>query len=73
MFHVELAPLGGILGPRKSDLGVFWANALYPKIFNGKIFRGKYPRNPYALRIQKMYMKGGYNKFLTLLRSDKVG
>ena len=25
MFHVELAPLGGILGPPKSDLGVFWA------------------------------------------------
>ena len=23
MFHVELAPLGGILGPLKSDLGVF--------------------------------------------------
>ena len=25
MFHVELAPLGGILDPLKSDLGVFWA------------------------------------------------
>ena len=25
MFHVELAPLGGILGPLKSDLGVFLA------------------------------------------------
>ena len=24
MFHVELAPLGGIFGPPKSDLGVFW-------------------------------------------------
>ena len=24
MFHVEVAPLGGILGPLKSDLGVFW-------------------------------------------------
>jgi hypothetical protein len=24
MFHVELAPLGGILGHLKSDLGVFW-------------------------------------------------
>ena len=23
MFHVELAPLGGIFGPLKSDLGVF--------------------------------------------------
>ena len=28
MFHVELAPLGGILGPLKSDLGVFWAKIL---------------------------------------------
>ena len=25
MFHFELAPLGGILDPLKSDLGVFWA------------------------------------------------
>ena len=24
MFHVELAPVGGIFGPLKSDLGVFW-------------------------------------------------
>ena len=24
MVHVELAPLGGIFGPLKSDLGVFW-------------------------------------------------
>ena len=24
MFHIEVAPLGGILGPLKSDLGVFW-------------------------------------------------
>ena len=31
MFHVEQAPLGGILGPLKSDLGVFWAKIpLYP-------------------------------------------
>ena len=31
MFHVELTPLGGILGPLKSDLGVFWAKIpLYP-------------------------------------------
>ena len=31
MFHVELAPRGGILGPLKSDLGVFWAKIpLYP-------------------------------------------
>ena len=24
MFHAEHAPLGGIFGPLKSDLGVFW-------------------------------------------------
>ena len=24
MFHLELAPLGDIFGPLKSDLGVFW-------------------------------------------------
>ena len=24
MFQVEFAPLGGILGPLKSELGVFW-------------------------------------------------
>ena len=24
MFHFELAPRGGIFGPLKSDLGVFW-------------------------------------------------
>ena len=24
MFYVQLAPLGGILGPLKSDLGLFW-------------------------------------------------
>merc|ERR1711978_673766 len=53
--------------------GTFLQIAPYPKLFNGKIFRGKYPRNPYALRIQKMYMKGVYNKFLTLFWSAKVG
>ena len=31
MFHGELAPIGGILGPLKSDLGVFWSKIpLYP-------------------------------------------
>ena len=39
MFHVELAPLGGILGPLKSDLGVFWAKIpLYP--YNVNIAKG---------------------------------
>ena len=49
MFHVELAPLGGIFGPLKSDLGVFWPfrgtdfimgknkNANFSKPFNGRI------------------------------------
>ena len=40
MFHVELAPLGGILGPLKSDLGVFWA---------------KIPVYPYNVKTQKMH------------------
>jgi len=40
MFHVELAPLGGILGPLKSDLGVFWA---------------KIPLYPYNVKTQKTY------------------
>ena len=40
MFHVELAPLGGILGPLKSDLGVFWA---------------KIPLYPYNVKTQKMH------------------
>ena len=34
---------------------------------------GKYPRNPYALRTQKMCMKGGYNKCLNLFWSPEVG
>jgi len=38
MFHVELAPLGGILGPLKSDLGVFWA---------------KIPSYPYNVKFSK--------------------
>ena len=49
MFHVELAPLGGIFSPLKSDLGVFWPfrgtdfimakkqNANFSKPFNGRI------------------------------------
>ena len=47
--------------------------APYPKIFNNKFFQGKYLQNPDALRIQKMYMKGGYNKFLTLFCLPEVG
>ena len=40
MFHGELAPIGGILGPLKSDLGVFWA---------------KIPLYPYNVRTQKTH------------------
>ena len=51
MFHVELAPLGGIFGPLKSDLGVFWPfrgtdfimgknkNANFSKSSHGPIFK----------------------------------
>ena len=38
MFHVEVAPLGGILGPLKSDLGVFW---LYFGLFFALFFNVK--------------------------------
>ena len=40
MFHVVLATLGGILGPLKSDLGVFWA---------------KIPLYPYNIKTQKTH------------------
>ena len=51
MFHVELAPLGGIFGPLKSDLEVFWPfrgtdfimgknkNANFSKRAHGPIFK----------------------------------
>ena len=46
MFHVELAPLGGILGPLKSDLGVFWAKIpLYP--YNVKTQKNAFSQNPF--------------------------
>ena len=60
MFHVELAPLGGIFGPLKSDLGVFWPfrgtdfimgknkNANFSKSPNGPIF------NFFVVILQKM-------------------
>ena len=45
MFHVELAPLGGILGPLKSDLGVFWAKIpLYP--YNVKFSNSIFSKPP---------------------------
>ena len=45
MFHVELAPLGVILAPLKSDLGVFWAKIpLYP--YNVKNTKNAFSQNP---------------------------
>ena len=45
MFHVELAPVGGILGPLKSDLGVFWAKIpLYP--YNVKFSNSIFSKTP---------------------------
>ena len=45
MFNVELAPLGGILGPLKSDLGVFWAKIpLYP--YNVKFSNSIFSKPP---------------------------
>ena len=45
MFHVELAPLGGVLGPLKSDLGVFWAKIpLYP--YNVKFSNSIFSKSP---------------------------
>ena len=63
--------VGGIKVEPVAGRRIFFTSEV--KIFNGNFFRGKYPRNPYALRIQKMYMKGGYNKFLTLFWSPEVG
>ena len=49
MFQVELAPLGGILGPLKSDLGVFWAKIpLYP--YNVKTQKNAFSQNPLIAR-----------------------
>ena len=42
MFYVQLAPLGGILGPLKSDLGLFWPfRAIYSRyiIFTKSMFK----------------------------------
>ena len=42
MFYVQLAPLGGILGPLKSDLELFWPfRAIYSKyiIFTKSSFK----------------------------------
>ena len=48
MFHVELAPLGGIFGPLKSDLGVFWpfrgTDSIIGKNQNANF--SKFPRRP---------------------------
>ena len=45
----------------------------YPKIVDGKNFRGKYPQNPDALRIQNSYMKGGTSQLLLLGKFEYGG
>ena len=47
MFHVELAPLGGIFGPRKSDLGVFWLFRGTDFIM-GKNKNANFSKSPYS-------------------------
>ena len=42
MFYVQLAPVGGILGPLESDLGIFWPfQAIYSRyiIFTKSSFK----------------------------------
>ena len=69
MFHVELAPLGGIFGPLKSDLGVFWPfrgtdfimgknkNANFSKRAHGPIFK-------FCVVIREVILqKNGTNQF----------
>ena len=42
-------------------------NTQYPEIFNGKIVWGQYPRNPYALRIQKIWSSEVFGSELAVL------
>ena len=43
------------------------------KIFKVKIFRGEYPQNPYALKVQNMCIKGVSNTFSSVLFLPEVG
>ena len=47
MFHVELAPLGGIFGPLKSDLGVF-RPFRGPDFVMGKNKNANFSRSPHG-------------------------
>ena len=47
MFHVELAPLGGIFGPLKSDLGVFWPFR-GPDFIMGKNKNANFSKSPHG-------------------------
>ena len=47
MFHVELAPLGGIFCPLKSDLGVFWPFR-GPDFIMGKNKNANFSKSPHG-------------------------
>ena len=47
MFHVKLAPLGGIFGPLKSDLGVFWPFR-GPDFIMGKNKNANFSKSPHG-------------------------
>ena len=52
----------------------FFVNCSVPENFQWEIFLEQVPTESfYALKIQKMYMKGGYNKCLTLFWLLEVG
>ena len=63
MFHVELAPLGGIFGPLKSDLGVFWP-------FRGTDFTMGKNKNPNSSKRarQKILFFSLSSLFISVLR-----
>ena len=62
---------GGHRNQWKTEL---FRKSLWTRKFSmGNIFGGKDPWKPYALRIHKIYMKGGYNKCLTLFWLPEVG
>ena len=51
----------------------FFVNRSVPENFQWENFSRQVPRNPYALRIQNIYMKGGYKIFLTVFSLPEVG
>ena len=51
----------------------FFVSRSVTENFQPKFFWGKCPRNPYALGIQNIYMKGRYKSFLTVFWLPDVG